>query len=540
MGISISGVVVGVVVAWVVVIMGSSQPILSPLHSNSEAEALRSSGWWSPESSTISNHCEWSGVICNELGHVTKIMNLKSSDTELPSDFSKWKFSSFPNLIHLDLSICGLSGIIPDQIGKLTNLVYLDLSYNKLHGSIPYQLGALTKLTYLDLSHNVLSGVIPPSLGYLTRLTSLNLVRNQINGFIPPEIGNLKELVELSLSFNLLSGKIPPQLRNLKKLETLDLSFNRLSGSIPSFLGHGHKWKSIDLSHNYLKGHAPLESPDYSQYKIVRKVRIVTFVVSFFTTLFLAALILGFLFLWRTRRRLISSILSLGYLKKRKIQQEAATTKKNADLFSVWGFDGRIAYEDIIEATEDFDIKYCIGTGSYGSVYKARLPGGKVVAVKKLHGMESHEEPAACMKSFKNEVQILTKLRHRNIVKIHGYCLHQRCVFLICKYLKRGSLYSMLRDEAKARELDWEKRVNVIKSIAHALSYMHHDCTSPVIHRDVSSKNVLLNSKLEAFVSDFGTARFLDPDSSNQTLRVGTYGYIAPGKMINSLVSLDL
>ena len=93
-----------------------------------------------------------------------------------------------------------------------------------------------------------------------------------------------------------------------------------------------------------------------------------------------------------------------------------------------------------------------------------------------------------------------------------------------------------LRDEVEARELDWTKRVNVIKSIAHALSYMHHDCTPPIIHRDVSSNNILLNSELEAFVSDFGTARLLDPDSSNQTLRVGTYGYIAPGKMTNSLV----
>ena len=532
---SISRVVVGAVVAWVVIVcMGSSHaaPIYSSPQSQAEAEALRSSGCWSWESN-ISNHCHWSGVTCNEAGHVIKIMNLMSCHTAVPSGFSKWKFSSFPSLIHLDLSICGLTGSIPDQIGNLANLIYLDLSYNQLHGNIPYQLGALTKLTYLDLSYNALSGVIPSSLGYLIKLTSLNLVRNQINGFIPPEIGNLKDLVELSLGYNLLRGKIPHQLQNLKKLETLDLSYNRLSGSIPSFLGHGHKWKSIDLSHNGLKGHTPLESQDQSHHKIGRKITIVTFGISFFITLFLVALILGFLSLWRKKRRFHPSILFLG-LKKRKIQSEAATTTKNGDLFSIWGYDGRIAYEDIIEATEDFDIKYCIGTGGHGSVYKVQLPSGKVVAVKKLHRVES-EEPA-CMKNFQNEVHMLTKLRHKNIVKLHGYCLHQSCMFLICNYLERGSLYCMLRDEVEARELDWTKRVNVIKSIAHALSYMHHDCTPPIIHRDVSSNNILLNSELEAFVSDFGTARLLDPDSSNQTLRVGTYGYIAPGKMTNSLV----
>ena len=74
------------------------------------------------------------------------------------------------------------------------------------------------------------------------------------------------------------------------------------------------------------------------------------------------------------------------------------------------------------------------------------------------------------------------------------------------------------------------KRMIVIKSIAHALSYMHHECVQVIVHRDISSNNILLNSELEAFVSDFGTARLLDPNSSNQTLLVGTYGYIAPGE----------
>ncbi|RYR61839.1 hypothetical protein HN873_013014 [Arachis hypogaea] len=80
----------------------------------------------------------------------------------------------------------------------------------------------------------------------------------------------------------------------------------------------------------------------------------------------------------------------------------------------------------------------------------------------------------------------------------------------------------------EAQELKWSKRVNIIKGTAYALAHMHHHCLSPIVHRDVSSNNVLLNSELEACVSDFGIARLLDPDSSNQTLLVGTYGYVAP------------
>ncbi|GLU11112.1 hypothetical protein SLE2022_278790 [Rubroshorea leprosula] len=94
--------------------------------------------------------------------------------------------------------------------------------------------------------------------------------------------------------------------------------------------------------------------------------------------------------------------------------------------------------------------------------------------------------------------------------------------------MERGSLFCVLRNDEEAMELDWNKRVNVIKNTAHASSYLHHDCIPPILHRDISSNNILLNSKLEAFVSDFGNARLLDPDSSNHTILAGTYGYIAP------------
>ena len=106
-------------------------------------------------------------------------------------------------------------------------------------------------------------------------------------------------------------------------------------------------------------------------------------------------------------------------------------------------------------------------------------------------------------------------------------------MFLIYNYLEKGSLFCALRIDVEAVELDWTKRVNIVKGIAHALSYMHHDCNPPIVHRDISSNNILLNSELEAFVSDFGTARLLDPHSSNRTVIVGTYGYIAPGSALS-------
>ncbi|GMP46021.1 hypothetical protein CsSME_00014336 [Camellia sinensis var. sinensis] len=92
----------------------------------------------------------------------------------------------------------------------------------------------------------------------------------------------------------------------------------------------------------------------------------------------------------------------------------------------------------------------------------------------------------------------------------------------------RGSLAAIFNREEEAKELDWPKRVNIIKGIASALSYMHHDCTPPIVHRDISSNNVLIDEEYESHISDFGTAKLLKLDSSNWSALAGTYGYVAP------------
>ncbi|KAH7861693.1 hypothetical protein Vadar_029387 [Vaccinium darrowii] len=213
-------------------------------------------------------------------------------------------------------------------------------------------------------------------------------------------------------------------------------------------------------------------------------------------------------------------------LRKNQKNQNEARSTNHGNIFSIWNYDGRIAYEDIIKATNDFDIRYCIGTGGYGSVYRAQLPSGEVVALKKLHRLEA--ENPAFDHCFRNEVQMLATVRHKSIVKLYGFCLHNKCMFLVYEYMQKGSLFCALRFDVEASEIGWTHRVKIVEAMAHALSYLHHDCTPPIVHRDISSNNILLNSELEAFVADFGTARLLHPNSSNQTVIAGTYGYIAP------------
>ncbi|XP_027175956.1 MDIS1-interacting receptor like kinase 2-like [Coffea eugenioides] len=136
--------------------------------------------------------------------------------------------------------------------------------------------------------------------------------------------------------------------------------------------------------------------------------------------------------------------------KVKKVESEPIDNK-HGDVFRMLNYDGHMAYEDIIKATRGFDVSYCIGRGNYGSVYKVQLPSGKVVAVKKLHHLEGKNPNYD--KSFRNEARMLSRIRHRNIVKLFGFCLHQRSMFLIYEYMDKGSLFCILRDEIQAVEL---------------------------------------------------------------------------------------
>ncbi|KAF5467354.1 hypothetical protein F2P56_017183 [Juglans regia] len=542
-----------------------------------ERNALLHTGWWSSnQTGNNSGHCQWDGIDCNARGNVIAIHRTYAS----LGGKLKLNFSSFPNLVRLDLVGNEFQGSIPFEIGTLSKLSHLHLGFNNLIGEIPLSIGNLKNLVSLSLENNRFTGQIPSSIGCLTNLSYLSLSWNQINGSIPMEIGNLKSLkslhlasnnltgpiptslgdcyalTELSLSRNYLDGSIPHHIIDLywldsidvshnflsgeisvelgraSSLSILDFSFNKLTGSIPP---HFSFIKEVNLSYNSLKGQIPVDygwyydryhtpdtlignedlcgqsmgfppCPPARNNSVGRTVKIMVPIAMF----------IGFFVLW--------CFLLLKCVVKKTLPE--STKAKNGDLFSIWNYDGHIAYEDVIRATEDFDIKHCIGTGGYGSVYRAELPNGKVVALKKLHRLEA-ENPTFDT-SFRNEVKVLTKIRHRNIIKFHGFCLHKRCMFLIYEYIERGSLFWVLNTHVEAVQLDWRKRMNIIKGIADALYYMHHECIPVIVHRDISSNNILLNSKLEAFVSDFGTAKLLDSDSSNQTLIVGTYGYVAP------------
>ncbi|XP_039162953.1 MDIS1-interacting receptor like kinase 2-like [Eucalyptus grandis] len=157
----------------------------------------------------------------------------------------------------------------------------------------------------------------------------------------------------------------------------------------------------------------------------------------------------------------------------------------------ILSFDGNAVYKSIIEATEEFDAKYCIGVRGHGSVYKAQLQTGETVA-------------------------------------FYDFCWSSRHSFLVYEFLECGSLKNVLNSEERIATFDWNKRVNVVKGVAYALSYMHHECSPPIIHQDVSSKNILLDEEYKAHMSYFVTAKVLEPYSSDWSSFASTFGYATP------------
>ncbi|KAH0760042.1 hypothetical protein KY290_023535 [Solanum tuberosum] len=314
-----------------------------------------------------------------------------------------------------------------------------------------------------------------------TKVVSHNLLDEEI----PVQLASLLHLSNLNLSHNSLSGRIPEEFESLTGLQDVVLSYNELEGPIP--INKAFMYASLEGN----KG--------------------------------LCGNVTGF----QHCRSPFSWVKKHSMAKGHKLILITVLPIMGALVLLCAFADGKALYKDILNATQKFDATFCIGQGGHGSVYKVNLPPLGNVAVKRLHSSFEITHP----KSFMNEVRALAGIKHRNIVKLYGYCSNAQYSFLVYEYIERGSLSSILSNEVESKKLDWLKRVNIIKGVAYALSYMHHNCSPRIIHRDISSSNILLDSEFEACISDFGIAELLKPDSSNCTALAGTYGYVAPGKV---------
>ncbi|XP_068488016.1 G-type lectin S-receptor-like serine/threonine-protein kinase At4g27290 isoform X2 [Phaseolus vulgaris] len=191
-------------------------------------------------------------------------------------------------------------------------------------------------------------------------------------------------------------------------------------------------------------------------------------------------------------------------------------------------------FDTIACATSDFSDDNMLGQGGFGPVYKGTLDG-KNIAVKRLS-----DTSAQGLKEFKNEVIFCSKLQHRNLVKVLGYCVEEQEKLLIYEYMPNKSLNFFLFDDSQSKLLDWSARLNIISGIARGLLYLHQDSRLRIIHRDLKSSNILLDDDMNPKISDFGLAKVGKGDQIEGNTRrvVGTYGYMAPEYAIGGVFSV--
>ncbi|CAN6162938.1 unnamed protein product [Urochloa humidicola] len=479
--------------------------------------------------------------------------------------------SKLTKLEMLDLSNNQLTGPIPSWINTLQFLFYLDISNNSLTGDIPIELMNMAMIQYernavrLDPKFLELPVYWTPTRQY-RMLNSfpilLNVGYNSFTGSIPPEIGQLKMLDVLNFSSNNLSGEIPWQISNLTSLQVLDLSNNQLTGEIPPKLSDLHFLSIFNVSNNELEGPVPngwqfdtFTNSSYSgnsklcgpmlmfqcnsarTYTTPKKRRNKRTIVAlglgvFFGGLAILLLLARLLMSIRTtkpaNRNKGNNNRDIGATSFNSVSEHLCDMIKGSVLVMVprgKGESNNLTFSDILKATNNFDQQNIIGCGGNGLVYRAELPCGSKLAIKKLNG-----EMCLMEREFTAEVEALSMAQHENLVPLWGYCIQGSSRLLIYSFMENGSLDDWLHNKDDANSfLDWPTRLKIAKGAGRGLSYIHNTCKPHIIHRDVKSSNILLDREFNAYVADFGLARLILPyDTHVTTELVGTLGYIPP------------
>ncbi|KAJ1281294.1 hypothetical protein BS78_04G295600 [Paspalum vaginatum] len=490
------------------------------------------------------NDNQLAGHIPPDLGKLSELFDLNLANNNLGEPIPE-NISSCTNLISFNAYGNKLNGTIPRSFHKLESLTYLNLSSNHLSGVLPIEVARMRNLDTLDLSYNTITGSIPSAIGRLEHLLRLNLSKNNLDGHIPAEFGNLRSIMEIDLSNNHLRGRIPQEIGMLQNLILLKLESNNITGDVSS-LTNCFSLNILNVSYNNLGGIVPADnnfsrfSPDsflgnpelcgywlrsscspLSSFEQKKRSSIskAAFLGIGVGGLVILLIILAFA-CWP------QSSPSLKDVSISKADNLAAASSNVPPKLVILHMNMALyVYDDIMRMTENLSEKYIIGYGASSTVYKCDLKNCKPVAIKKLY---AHYPQS--LKEFETELETVGSIKHRNLVSLQGYSLSPAGNLLFYDYMENGSLWDVLHATAsKKPKLDWEARLKIALGAAQGLAYLHHECSPRIIHRDVKSKNILLDKDYEAHLTDFGIAKSLCVSKTHtSTYVMGTIGYIDP------------
>uniref|UniRef100_A0A0D9ZQP6 non-specific serine/threonine protein kinase n=1 Tax=Oryza glumipatula TaxID=40148 RepID=A0A0D9ZQP6_9ORYZ len=525
------------------------------------------------------------------IGNMTSLSILILRNCKISDNLASIDFSKFASLNLLDLSFNNITGQVPTTLLGLNLLNSLDFSYNQLSGNFPtwasgknLQLNLVANNFVIDSSNN---SVLPSGLACLQRNTpcflassfavdcgsnrlisgsdnfryqtddaSLGAASYSVTGEPTWGVSNVGKFVDApNGSYIIYSSR---QFQNTLDSELFQTS--RMSPSSLRYYGIGlengnytvtlqfaefgiedtQSYKSLGrrVFDIYLQGERQEKNFDIRKaagdksYTVVKKSYKVPVTKNFLeihlfwagkgtccipgqgyygptiSALSVTPAVLGLvalvaIFMWRQKRRKLS------------LEQQ--------ELYSIVGRPNVFSYSELRSATENFSSSNRLGEGGYGAVYKGKLNDGRVVAVKQL-SQTSHQGK----KQFATEIETISRVQHRNLVKLYGCCLEGNNPLLVYEYMENGSLDKALFGTEKLN-IDWPARFDICLGIARGLAYLHEESSIRVVHRDIKASNVLLDANLNPKISDFGLAKLYDDKKTHVSTKVaGTFGYLAP------------
>ncbi|KAL1537393.1 putative receptor-like protein kinase [Salvia divinorum] len=230
---------------------------------------------------------------------------------------------------------------------------------------------------------------------------------------------------------------------------------------------------------------------------------------------------------------LIVAVSAIIFLRKRKKKKPTEIPQTVDEISTAESL--QYAFSTIKAATNDFSDHNKLGQGGFGTVYKGILPNGQEIAVKRLSKDSGQGDI-----EFKNEVLLLAKLQHRNLVRLLGFSLEGMEKLLVYEFVQNASLDNFIFDSVRHSDLDWDRRYKIVGGIARGILYLHEDSRLRIIHRDLKASNILLDREMSPKIADFGMARLFGQDETqgNTSRVVGTYGYMPPEYLIHGQFSV--
>ncbi|KAI7740946.1 hypothetical protein M8C21_003704 [Ambrosia artemisiifolia] len=500
--------------------------------------------------------------------------------------------SNCSDLFDLQLRDNQFTGMVPDSIMSLPNLVNVTLRNNKLQGPMPVfkdgvendissnsfclpnpgpcdpQVTALLEVAGavgypMALAESWTGNDACKGWSFVTcdssgkNVTTLNFGMRKFSGTISPALGKLTSLRSVSLNDNNLTGSIPKELVSLASLQLFDVSNNNLSGPIPEFP------QSVKFSHdgNPLlgktipnetdgppgskggtggSGGSPSGSPKGSKVSAGMIVGIVVGVI-----VFIGIVLFVFYKCCGKKKHQKFGRVENPEVGKELMKPSVVGSSSNGyaggfselqsqssgDHSEMHVFEGGnviISIQVLRQVTNNFSDDNVLGRGGFGVVYKGELHDGTKIAVKK---MESGVMGTKGLNEFQAEIAVLTKVRHRHLVALLGYCIDRNERLLVYEYMPQGTLSQHLFEwsEHKTPPLSWKQRVSIALDVARGVEYLHSLAQSSFIHRDLKPSNILLGDDMRAKVADFGLVKNApDGKYSVETRLAGTFGYLAP------------